>query len=235
MTSILDAYYATIPVSPPPALPIALVGALGAPTLQGNGTSPLTPTWGTGATRTAGNLLICWASNQGTTAVPATPAGWSLAASVVGTGGTFASGAIFYAIATGSDAAPTLTANRVYAQLGEFTYNASTPLDQSAGTNLSSSPQTVTNPAADASSGELVVFLGSAHFSSAGTSSISATQNNVASTSFGGSGYAALADAFCFGYGISNANATPDSATFTFSGNGGAVGSVGMLASFKHG
>src|SRR6516162_4966998 len=110
----------------------ALVGSVGSITpTSGTGGATVSPAWGTGEFRTAGNLLVCWCIDCASVTIPTTPAGWSVAKSI--SPGTDGGAAIFYKIATGGDAAPTISgSSRLYAQLAEFAAGAGTviSLDQ---------------------------------------------------------------------------------------------------------
>src|SRR5947208_10797726 len=108
----------------------ALVGTAGVVS-TGTAGAAVTPAYGTGENRTANNLLILTVLTTGSATLPATPAGWSVAKQQAGTS---CSASIFYKIAAGADAAPTvaLIASAIHnAQLQEFTGGpTSAPLDQ---------------------------------------------------------------------------------------------------------
>ena len=87
-----------------------LVGSVGTPVTVGAGQTA-SPQWGAGSDRTASNLLILWAESYGATP---TPNGWTRAAGD--------DAIVFYRIAAGGDAAPTIS-NPAYplsAMLAEF-------------------------------------------------------------------------------------------------------------------
>jgi hypothetical protein len=155
----------------------SLVGALGA--VNSVTAAAPAPTFGAGAPRAAGDLLVLWFLMNGATSVPS-PAGWTVAASQAG--GTSVS-AILYKIATGGDAAPVLTnpgASRIFTMLGEFygVKNAS-PVDKSAGAvGSATSPVTATPIGIDTAAGELVIHCGGGLWSAASVGSYVATLNN---------------------------------------------------------
>jgi hypothetical protein len=156
----------------------ALVGSAGtAITQQG---APQTPSYG--QTPTANNLLICWASALSGISIT-TPTGWSVGIS--DDDGVSSSLFIFYKIAAGSDAQPTITGSgspNVWCQLAEFSGNAtSSPLDQTGANHATSSPTVATNGAADAASGELLIMLGMYKMSKGGSSTSAHAPNNGAS------------------------------------------------------
>lgn len=111
----------------------ALVGSVGAVVQSSSGGSITTLAWGSGETRAANNLLVCFVAVDGSATAPAAPSGWS---AMVATppAGTTCTAQIFYKIATGSDAAPTIAAVSgavVSAQLAEFSHGVTTtPVDQ---------------------------------------------------------------------------------------------------------
>jgi hypothetical protein len=82
----------------------ALVGSVGVAS-QGAAGAAVTPAWGTSETRAANHLLICWVGVTGVATLPTTPAGWNIGKQVAGTS---CSATIYYKLAAGSDAAPTI-------------------------------------------------------------------------------------------------------------------------------
>lgn len=163
----------------------ALVGTAGG--LSFASVSPVTPSWGTGETRTAGNLLICWAATNSSASNIATPTGWSLGFS--GTSASSLGVAIFYKIAAGSDAAPSVAflGTECQAQLAEFSGNTATPIDQT-GTFIGSGVGTTTASTSvlDVAIGELVVAAGAARYSATATKTTSHTLNNGATANNAG-------------------------------------------------
>ena len=166
----------------------ALVGAVGAVT-TGTLNNAITPAWGTGANRTAGDLLICWCYQSGSAGNIATPSGWSVAIQSSTVGGPCVN--IFYKIAAGGDAAPTLgglTGSVLSGQLAEFSGNlATSPLDQTGSNAASSNPITADTGVVDTQVGELLLFGGTASLSPTGVSSLSFTSNNASSITAAGS------------------------------------------------
>src|SRR5207253_1251782 len=93
------------------------------------------------------------------------------------------SATLFYKVAAGADAAPTIAAatSTVWmVQLGEFTGNAVVPLDQSGSAAGTTTPQVATCAAADATSGELFVSVGAARYTTTVTGTLTDTYNNGA-------------------------------------------------------
>lgn len=160
---------------------IALVGTAGVSS-QSTAGGDLTPAWGTGESRTAGNLLVCLVadtSNAGSGA-PATPSGWTLAKQA---NGGNSDALIFYKVAAGSDAAPTLThtgtLGLIAAQLLEFSGADGTVDKTSVGlTDQTTSPGVVAMTAADTQSGDLVVYSYAIAYTTAATKTFTDTLNN---------------------------------------------------------
>lgn len=223
----------------------ALVGAVG-PVATG-AAAPAQPAWGTGANRTAGNLLVCSVSvvvivGTAQLVIPTTPSGWWRAVYGVGTGtpGNSPVCAIYYKIATGGDAAPifSATAGNCFAQLFEFsgTVTNGSPLDQtgaSVGVGTGNSKSwTAACPAADVAAGELVITAdGLAMQSISGTLTTTQSMNNGSLTSVPAGG--SLSNGR-FGYGMTTSNAVPtvETAGWSASVNGNAVGATSVCATF---
>ncbi|HET6869154.1 MAG TPA: hypothetical protein VFH80_24800 [Solirubrobacteraceae bacterium] len=203
--------------------------SLGVVTTGSQGAS-VTPSFG--QTPTANDLLVLWVQGDDGGTRPATPSGWSSA----GTQDYPGAGEVglFYRVAAGGDAAPTVAAapNTTWsAELGEFSGIATSgPLDETGGAGYGNSPLLATAAATDAAPGELVVYAGGATASPAEAYTLSMSLNNGAAahdtTNTGVS-----ADHYLTGYGVTTGNSSADSASMTFdaySGNG-----VDVLASFK--
>ena len=95
----------------------ALVGTAGA---LATGTTTVTPAWGSGQARNAGNLLTCLVTSQGANTI-GTPAGWAkVGAADVVNGNSHT--AVLWKVASGADAAPAVTggATRIAAQVDEW-------------------------------------------------------------------------------------------------------------------
>jgi hypothetical protein len=139
---------------------VALVGTIGAASVGALSTA-VTPAYGTGETRVAGNLLILYCTITGSATLPTTPSGWSIAKQVAGTS---CSATVYYKVAAGNDAAPTIalvTGGYIVGQLAEFSgVAATTPLDQSGSATGTTSPVTATFAGADTTAGELIVACG---------------------------------------------------------------------------
>jgi hypothetical protein len=202
--------------------PIALVGVAGTVTSSGVGVAN-SPPWGAGASRTAGNLLLCSMCGFAAATLPTPPAGWSTAAQF---SGGICSASLFYKVATGGDAAPTVTGvsgASLTGQLLEFTRTGAAPLDQ-AGTGAAvTSPIVATAGSADAAAGDLLFTVGALKYSAANANSQTVTFNNGAPTTLIIVG--ASVNHYTAAYGVSTGNASPSSASFAFdltniSGNG---------------
>lgn len=87
----------------------ALVGSLGL-SVSAAGAS-LTPAWGVGANRTAGDVLRCSVICYNHSTLPATPAGWDVVNQVTYGSPSYKSVSLFTRVATGADAAPVIAAN----------------------------------------------------------------------------------------------------------------------------
>jgi hypothetical protein len=219
--------------STPPA-GYALVGTIGAP-VQGANSGAVGSSqglaWGAGESRTASNLLICWCSVANIATLPATPTGWSIAHQLAGTS---CSSTIYYLLAAGSDAVPTInaiTGGIISVQLAEFSDNATTsPLDQHGG--ATTTPFTATATGTDTASGELVILANSGFYSAAATKTLSSSLNNGATAVIKTNNSVSSKAHFCFGYGITTSNSSADSATNSFTA--GASGVSASIASFKH-
>jgi hypothetical protein len=157
----------------------ALVGSVGA-TSVGAVNTAVTPAYGAGSSRTAGNLLICYISVTGIAAGPNIGT-WSQGVNS-GTTGTSCGGNIFYKIAAGGDAAPTISAiagGVISAHLEEWSGNAPSPVrDRNIGAASTTSPVTATMAGADAAAGELVAMAGADFRSVARTPADTWTSNN---------------------------------------------------------
>lgn len=158
---------------------IALVGT--APAVQtGTAGNAVAGVWGTGQNRTAGNLLTCSVSGNGVGTAPSTPSGWSFANTFTGTS---CSSGVFYKVAAGGDAAPTISAvaSQIWnVQLNEYSgCDPTTPFDQGGSVAGTTSPQVCkpTNPdylAAQA----LCVYAYAVQYSTAATKTFTPTFNN---------------------------------------------------------
>jgi hypothetical protein len=191
----------------------------------------ITPAYG--QTPTANNLLVLQVIGFGSATLPAAITNWTIAKNVAGTS---CSSTIYYKIAAGSDAQPTvaLVASTVLSgKLFEFSGNAtSSPLDQTGSAAGTSSPITGTNGAVDANVGELLIVCGGTFYSSSsGTKTLALTSNHATLTSSTNQG-AAINDVYDFAYGVTTSNAAADTGVDTFSTTN-ITGSVVAVASFK--
>ena len=213
----------------------ALVGTIGVVQTATAG-NPLVCVWGVGESRTAGNLLVCFLSVLGSATTPTTPAGWSVAFSQNYATGTD-SATIFYKIATGADAAPTIaaiTGGSLVAQLAEFSGNKTTsPLDQIGGVQSVSSPATASLGAADAASGELLLMAAADVRSTARASADTWTSNHGTITQAGNNNITSSTTHYSFGYCLAtNSNSGANTAIMTASVTTSITGIAVVAASF---
>lgn len=192
----------------------SLVGSLGA---YGSGT----PAWGTGESRTAGNLLICWVNFTVHSAQPTISSGWSTAATITFGTPMFGGATVFYKVATGGDAAPTLTVGAsgqvLNGQLGEFSPGGSgtISIDQTGTSTGTTSPLVTTAGGVDVAIGELVVWATSIAYSAAATKTISSSLNNGTAVDLNDSA-TSTASHYANGYAITTAHSSADAETGTF-------------------
>lgn len=203
----------------------ALVGSAGSAV---GSTTGVTPSYG--QTPTAGNLLIAWACTPTNTAATiSTPSGWSVGfAPAIGA-------AIFYLVAAGGDAAPTMSSGglNVIAKVAEFSGNdQSSPLDQHASSTGVGSPRTATCSAADATTGELAILCGTAGYTAVGTKTITQSCNNATSTTNDTNSGASSSSFYTFGYAFNTTNSTADVNTMTMTTQK-IAGASNMICSFK--
>lgn len=204
-----------MPAYPAAAGGYALVG-LGTAS-QGASGAAVTPAWGAGS-QTAGNLLICFIGVTGAASYPSVPSGWTQTSG--GTSTTIAA-TIFWKIAAGSDAAPTLsavTSGVISAQLAEFSGNSATPSDRFGNLSGAASPVTATLNAADTATGELLIVVGADFRSAARTPTDTLTSNNATITQAGNNNGVSSANHYSFGYCLATtSNAVADTAVLTSS------------------
>lgn len=192
-----------------------------------------TPAYGQSPTAT--NLLILWVAGAGATTQPGTPAGWSLGLyRATGTSST----TIFYKIAAGGDAAPTvagLASVFLTCRLGEFGCGATAgPLDTSGGANGLTSPQTATHGAADARSGELQIICATGIYSVGATEASFNVTSNHATVVETDDKSTSQVHHYSFAYGITTSNSGADTATLTYTATN--ITGAGLISiSFKLG
>ena len=213
----------------------ALVGAYGTPSQGASGAS-VTPAWGAGANRTAGNLLVLTFAVTGVTTAPTVTAGWIGGA--VGSGASCYA-AIYYKVASGGDAAPTVNgvaSGVISAQLAEYSGQAAgDPKDGgSASTQSTTSPVTTTLPQIDASAGELLIMVGADKRSTARASNDTWTSNRGTPTLTGSNNGVTSTEHYSFGAILStNSNANADTATMTLSVTTNITGLFIIALAFK--
>lgn len=206
----------------------ALVGSAGTFVQGSSGT--LSPAFG--QTTTANHLLICWLATQQATNPSTPPTGWSLGES----GQTGAGAAIYYKIAAGGDAAPTFTVTtNTIVELAEFSGNAtSSPVDQVGFSGSANATNTVTSAAADALTGELIIGVSTALYSTSTTRTVTSALGTVSATNTPGTNSGvSTALFFNFVWGITTSNAAADTNACTVSTTSKLTENGGILASFK--
>lgn len=173
-----------------------------------------------GATTTAGNLLICFASVSGSSTASVTTAtgGWTKSVGSGTSGSPVTAAGIFHKIAAGSDGAPTITAasapiSLCAAVLVEFSGNAAaSPLDRFAGPNpTATSPVVATCAAADEAAGELICSASMWTLTMSGTNTITDSFNNGGtSNDVGNNDSSSTTTHYKFSYAITTGNASAD-------------------------
>ena len=215
-------------------MPIAPVGS--APTVSvGTAGAAVTPAYGTGANRSLNNLLLLLVSSGGSATFPAAITNWPI---WLQQAGTSCSASLYYKIATGADAAPTVpvVASAVHnAVLFEFSGAAAiSPGDQKIGGSGTASPVVATAPAVDATARELLVAVGGAfHATSRTNPALKHTLNNgVGAGTSTDNDSTTAASHYAFVYGITTSNAAADSDSMAVTTTQ-LTGAVLLLASFK--
>lgn len=210
----------------------ALVGSLGTPVVGASGAA-ITPTFAQATTKN--NLLVLWVIGGGTVNAPAAPdASWTTVLKKSGVSGNSAS--LFYKVAAGGDANPTvaLVASTVLqGGVGEFSGNGTfVPFDQVGSGSGSSTPTTATNAAVDVLAGELLVAIASYKTTANTAVTISHTLATVGSTTNLTNGATSTQSVhYAFAWGITTSKGSADSDSFAFTG-GTPSGTAVVLASF---
>ena len=172
---------------------------------------------------TQGNLLVLWQSGSGSGTGPTTPAGWTLWTGVEGT--TFNVCNLFWKMATGGDANPTLAAvsgQTQSAQVGEFSGcrvgGGGGQVQPASGTT---SPLTPTLAAPDAVSGCLIICAASIAYSTANTTNtFTHTLNNGATATTTNNAATNTTGHYSFGYGFTTGNSSAQTDTFAYGTTG---------------
>lgn len=209
----------------------ALVGSAGTQVVGASGAAVSTEAYG--QTPTAGHLLICFVAGAGVATSPTTPAGWSIGKN--GTGNSTAA-TIFYKIAAGSDAVPTIAAltSQIWSvQLCEFSGNSGVPLDQTGTATGTSSPVQATAGGVDAAIGDLLLFVGSELTSTSVTRTLTNTLTNASATVTGNNSATSATSHYTFGYGVTTANSVADADSIALSSTSKETGFTVSIASFK--
>lgn len=216
----------------------ALVGTMGAVSTGATGAS-VTPVFGAGQSRTAGNLLVSWAVGEGSGIAAAggitAGLGWTIPATGAGASvGAYA--VIAYRIATGADAAPTwggLANVVIQARVSEFSGNPTTFGTIPFGTNsltTATSPLVATNNATDATTGVLICTCYAFNYSAAATKTFTPTLTGGTLTSVSDAA-TSTANHYHFGFSISTSNASADSISMVWTTTN-RVEAAGVIMSF---
>jgi hypothetical protein len=173
---------------------------------------------------------------MGSATFPTTPSGWSVGLQQNSAGG--ACGAyIYYKIATGADAVPTIaaiTGGTIAAQLAEFSGNHATPLDKFGAATGTTSPITATLNAADTASGELLIIAGTDFRSVARAPNDTWTSNHGTITQAGNNNGTSTVNHYSFGYCLATtSNVGADTAIMTLSVTTSITGLVVVAATFQ--
>lgn len=209
----------------------ALVGSAG--TVSTGATSAsVTPSYG--QTPVGNHLLVLWVAVNAVATNPSAPSGWTSARVHAGT--SVATG-IFYKIAAGGDATPTVAgiASAVLScQLAEFSggsISTANALDQIAATNGTTSPQSTSSGTVDLTSGELFIGCSAMFYSAAASKTLALTSNNATLTTTS-SAASTTADHYDFGFGVTTANAAATTASQAFTTTS-ITGESTSMATFK--
>ena len=210
----------------------ALVGSRGAVS-RGTAGSAVTPAWGASESRTANNLLVCQVAVEGSATLPAQPTGWSTA---IQRAGTSCSASIFYKVAAGGDAAPTIaaiTSGVIEAQLDEWSGGATSgPLNQTGSASGTSSPEVCACTAADIAAGQLVIGAYALLYSTAATKTFTNTVNNGMTATVQNDATTSTVDHYNFWDGITTGNSVADQDSLAFTTTK-ISGVASVIASFK--
>ena len=210
----------------------ALVGAAGAAT-QGAANSAVTPAWNAGAARTVGNLLLLFVSCTGVNGGTPTITGWTAVTAT----GTSCSANIYWRIATGADAAPTVPAivsGVVAAHLEEWSggSNAASPVDRSGTAAGTTSPQTATLAAADVATAELMAMSAADFRSVARASNDTWTSNHGTPTLQASNNGISSVNHYSHATLVTNSNAAANTAIVTLSVTTSITGIAVVAVSF---
>lgn len=209
----------------------ALVGTIGAVS-QGAASAAVTPNWGTNENRVAGNLLVLFVAGTANASLPAAISGWSIA---IQKAGTSCSASIYYTIAQGADAAPTVAAvtNVVLScQLAEFSGGLwASPLDKTATAAGTTSAQVATAAGADIRSDSLLIACAGTYYSSGNTKTTNHTFNNGAASNKTSNDATSTQQHYNFTWGITNTKASASRTSYAFTTTF-VTGTAVALASF---
>lgn len=195
----------------------ALVGSKGAVASSASGGSLSTLAWGAGENRTQNNLLICVVNGYGIATAPGAITGWT---KIAGASASVTS-TLYYKIAAGGDAAPTVPAvasTVLTGQLMEFSGNVVVSVQyESAGAASLTSPAVATAGSADVSVGCLIVVLAATLYASNHTHTAGAhTLNNGATASSTNNNASNVVNHYDFAHGITTGNGSADSDSYAF-------------------
>ena len=209
----------------------ALVGSAGAVSVGASGAA-VTPAYG--QTPTANNLLVCCVGSAGSVTLPAAPSGWSLAVQIAGNS---AGASIFYKVAAGGDAAPTIaaiTSTEIAARLSEYSGGATlSPLDQT-GSASGAGTIVATAGAPDAAIGELLIYCGMAFWNTSSTARrLTSTLTNATATGDASNTTSGTDYNYDFGYGITTAHTVADADSMAASTGTHLSGDAVVIASFQ--
>jgi hypothetical protein len=151
--------------------------------------------------------------------------------------GTSCSATVYYKLAAGSDAAPTIsaiTSALIAGQLAEYSGNRQvTPLDQSGTATATTSPVTATFGGADSASGVLWVAAGADRRSVARAPNDTWTGNHVTATAAGNNNAVSSQDHYSFAYANTTSASGADTSIMTLSVTTSITGLAVASASFQ--
>jgi hypothetical protein len=197
---------------------VKLVGTIGTAVQAASGVALSTWAWGASENRTAGNLLIATVTVTGSATLPTTPSGWSIAKQVAGTS---CSATIYYKLAAGADAVPTIaaiTSGLIAGQLSEWSGAARASIFDVGGVNSgTSSPITATATGAQGEAGELIIMAGADRRSVARASNDTWTSNQGTPTLAGSNNGTSSTGHYSAAYIASSSSTTAATAIMTLS------------------
>ena len=231
---VMGVAFAALLASPFPVYATNIIAKVGnvTPTVTRVSAASVTPGWDSGATLTAGDLLIGHAYSDAGTAATTASTGWTLVGEANTAGATATRVSLWYKIATGGDAAPTFSdagAVIMEAYLEEFNGNSAAPLQSNTvgtATGTTTVP-TVTEAATPSTKNGISMTTIGWHLSSPATST-ETPGSGWTSSAF----YTASANAHMGGDFHSNPSTSSADAELPAKASGGATNRVAEVIAF---